>query len=253
MTAPEFATATEREALCGFLDLQRAVLIRKVQGITDADARTSPTASSLSLLGLLKHSALWERRWFQNIVAGRSFPGEFPELEVSEDEMDAEDFRVDERDTVEHWVASFNEQAGISRQITAERDLDTPCAWPPLAHRNLRWVLLHMIEEPARRADLTFAPGLVTQLIDDAMRLVGLVMIGIIVLFLLTPWVGLWNQMHLVNVQPAFVGQLFGVALYDPLTLCGVCAVLALVALLAAVLPTFRIASIDPAETLRAQ
>jgi predicted permease len=47
--------------------------------------------------------------------------------------------------------------------------------------------------------------------------------------------------------------QLFGVALYDPLTLCAVCALLGLVALLAAVLPTFRIASIDPAETLRAQ
>jgi ABC-type lipoprotein release transport system permease subunit len=47
--------------------------------------------------------------------------------------------------------------------------------------------------------------------------------------------------------------QLFGVALYDPLTLCAVCALLALVALVAAMLPTFRIASIDPAETLRAQ
>ena len=107
MTAPEFATATEREALCGFLDLQRAALIRKVQGVGDADARRAPTASSLSLLGLLKHCALWERRWFQNIVAGRSFPGEFPELEVPEDEIDAEDFRVGERDTVEHCVASF--------------------------------------------------------------------------------------------------------------------------------------------------
>jgi hypothetical protein len=49
--------------------------------------------------------------------------------------MDAEDFRVDERDTIGRWVASFNEQACISRQITAGRDLDTPCAWPPLAHR----------------------------------------------------------------------------------------------------------------------
>ena len=45
--------------------------------------------------------------------------------------------------------------------------------------------------------------------------------------------------------------QLFGVALYDPLTLCAVSALLALVAVLAAVLPTFRIAKIDPAETLR--
>jgi putative ABC transport system permease protein len=47
--------------------------------------------------------------------------------------------------------------------------------------------------------------------------------------------------------------QLFGVALYDPLTLCAVCGLLALVALMAAVLPTFRIAKIDPVETLRAQ
>jgi predicted permease len=47
--------------------------------------------------------------------------------------------------------------------------------------------------------------------------------------------------------------QLFGVALNDPLTLCSVSALLALVAVLAAVLPTLRIAKIDPAETLRAQ
>jgi predicted permease len=47
--------------------------------------------------------------------------------------------------------------------------------------------------------------------------------------------------------------QLFGVALYDPLTLCAVSALLGLVALVAAFLPTLRIARIDPAETLRAQ
>jgi predicted permease len=47
--------------------------------------------------------------------------------------------------------------------------------------------------------------------------------------------------------------QLFGVGSSDPLTLCAVSALLALVAVLAAVLPTFRIAKIDPAETLRAE
>ena len=47
--------------------------------------------------------------------------------------------------------------------------------------------------------------------------------------------------------------QLFGVAVYDPLTLCVVSALLVLLALFAALLPTIRIASIDPAETLRAQ
>jgi hypothetical protein len=66
MTVPEFASASEREAVCGFLDRQRAALIRKMEGVSDADARRAPTASSLSLPGLLKHSALWERRWFQD-------------------------------------------------------------------------------------------------------------------------------------------------------------------------------------------
>jgi uncharacterized damage-inducible protein DinB len=152
MTTQEFSPATEREAMCGFLDLQRAALVRKVEGVDDVAARRAPTASSLSLLGLLKHCALWERRWFQIIVAGRTFPGEWPEIEVPGEEMEAEEFRVDEHDTVRHWVAYFNEQASISRQITADRDLNAPCAWPPLADRNLRWVLLHMIEETARHA-----------------------------------------------------------------------------------------------------
>jgi Protein of unknown function (DUF664) len=152
MTPQDFAPSSEREALGGFLDLQRAAMVRKVAGVDDAVARTAPTASALSLLGLLKHSALWERRWFQVIVAGRTFAGEWPEIEVTGDEMDAEDFRVDERDTVSHWVAYFNEQAAISREVTADRELSARCAWPPLADRNLRWVLLHMIEETARHA-----------------------------------------------------------------------------------------------------
>jgi len=146
------STGTEREALCGFLDRQRAALLRKIEDLTDEDARRVPTASSMSLLGLLKHSAFWERRWFQIIMAGRRFPGEWPEDGLSEEEMDAEDFRVDERDTVARWVAFYNEQVAISRQITADLDLETHCEFPEVADRNLRYVLLHMIEETARHA-----------------------------------------------------------------------------------------------------
>ena len=47
--------------------------------------------------------------------------------------------------------------------------------------------------------------------------------------------------------------QLYGVALYDPITLCAVSALLAMVAILATLLPVARIARINPAETLRAQ
>ena len=150
MTANQFSTSTEREALCGFLDKQRADLLRKVEGVSDKDARMTPTVSSLSLMGLLKHSALWERRWFQVIVAGRTLPGEWPEAEVQD--WQDEDFRVDEQDTVKRWTGFFEEQVAISREIVAGLALEAPCSRSDLVDRNLRWVLLHMIEETARHA-----------------------------------------------------------------------------------------------------
>jgi ABC-type antimicrobial peptide transport system permease subunit len=47
--------------------------------------------------------------------------------------------------------------------------------------------------------------------------------------------------------------QLFGIRAYDPLTMAGVTALLVLVAAVAAILPTFRITRIDPAQTLRSE
>ncbi|MEU8696581.1 DUF664 domain-containing protein [Streptomyces sp. NPDC048680] len=54
--------------------------------------------------------------------------------------------------TVKHWTAYFEEQAATSREITAGLELDAPCGRADLMDRNLRWVLLHMIEETARHA-----------------------------------------------------------------------------------------------------
>lgn len=110
----------------------------------------TPTVSSLSLMSLLKHSALWERRWFQVIIAGRILPGEWPEAEVQD--WQDEDFRVDEQDTVKRWTAFFEEQVAISREIVAGLALEALCRRSDLVDRNLRWVLLHMIEETARHA-----------------------------------------------------------------------------------------------------
>jgi hypothetical protein len=145
-----FSILSERDALCGFLDLQRSALLRKVEGISDSDARKAPTVSSLSLLGLLKHSALWERRWFQVVFAGRAIPGEWPESGRAAWRTD--DFLVGENDTVARWVACYKDQVAVSREITADNELDTPCARQDLARANLRWVLLHLIEETARHA-----------------------------------------------------------------------------------------------------
>jgi hypothetical protein len=81
------------------------------------------------LLSLVKHSAIWERRWFQVIVAGRSFPGVWPEVRT--EELD-QTFQLTEEDTVKTVVAYYREQIAASQQILSSLDLDAPCAWPEM-------------------------------------------------------------------------------------------------------------------------
>jgi hypothetical protein len=146
---PGFSIASEHEALSGFLDLQRAALVRKVQDVSEADARRAPTVSSLTLLGLVKHAASWERRWVQVVFAGLRLPDEWPEHRM---DPGHDDFLLDDSDTVEGCIRRYQHEISLSRSIAASSDLSSPCARPEFAHLNLRWVLLHLIEETARHA-----------------------------------------------------------------------------------------------------
>ncbi len=140
---------SEHGALENILDAQRIGLIRKVEGVSDELARQAPTVSSLSLLGLMKHAATWEQRWFQVIMAGRQSPDRWPE--VMPEPHDAELISRDS-DTVTHWIAVYREQIEKSNAIAASMDLDAPCARTDIIECNLRYVLLHMIQETARHA-----------------------------------------------------------------------------------------------------
>ncbi len=152
MSGFDGSSGTERATLCEFLDYQREALISRVQGLTDEQSRMTPTASSLSLLGLIKHSAIWERRWFQIIVAGRNFPGEWPAVPDVEAEKVDPTFRLTDEDTIETVVAVYRAQIVASNEILGSLDLDAPCARSDKVKENLRWVALHMIEETARHA-----------------------------------------------------------------------------------------------------
>src|SRR5215207_2427893 len=116
---------SEREALENFLEAQRIGLIRKVEGVSDELARRAPTASSLSLLGLVKHAAMWEQRWFQVVMAGQQAPDRWPEVRPEPD--DAE-FIVSESDTLSHWIRVYRGQIEKSNAIAASMDLDARCA-----------------------------------------------------------------------------------------------------------------------------
>jgi hypothetical protein len=140
---------TERAHLLLFLGWQREALIKKVDGLSDEQARMTPTASALSLLSIIRHSAVWERRWFQAIVAGRTSPGDWPE--VADEGADAT-FRLGSSDTVEAVVADYRVQIAAADQILRDADLDARCAFAPMADKSVRWVAMHLIEETARHA-----------------------------------------------------------------------------------------------------
>jgi hypothetical protein len=82
-------------------------------------------------------------------VAGRRFEGEWPEVRSN---WRVDDFTIGPEDTVLYWLAYYRDQVAESRRIVAERDLATPCAYAKNSDTNLRWVLMHHIEEVARHA-----------------------------------------------------------------------------------------------------
>ena len=144
----QFTLTSERAALENFLDAQREGLIRKIQGLDDSAARQVPTASSLSLLGLVKHATTWERRWFQVVLSGRESGEGWPTVRGRNEAT----FIVGEQDRVDEWVEKYREQIEQSRVVAASMDLDSRCARTDLIDCNLRYVLFHMIEETARHA-----------------------------------------------------------------------------------------------------
>src|SRR5262245_54023057 len=62
------ALTDERELLLAYLAQQRDGLRYTAYGLTEAQARLTPSASALSLGGLLKHVAAVERGWIDLVL-----------------------------------------------------------------------------------------------------------------------------------------------------------------------------------------
>ena len=135
----------ERDGLLTFLAQQRHALRATALGLTDEQARATPTASGLSLGGLIKHAARTERRWVVAGIAGQPLPGLWP-IENWPD-----DFRMDQDETLAGLLRYYADAADeTGRTIAAVADLGQPQATD--ADRSVRWVLLHLIKETARHA-----------------------------------------------------------------------------------------------------
>ena len=58
----------EREGLMAYLEQQRHVLRVAAYGLTDEQARATPTTRALSVGGLIKHCAAMERSWMDTVL-----------------------------------------------------------------------------------------------------------------------------------------------------------------------------------------
>lgn len=141
-------SGSETESLDGFLDYQRAVIARKVEGLTPGQLTHRLEPSTLTLGGIIQHLTEVERWWFREVFAGE------PDLSFlwSADDPDG-DFRVEGGTSAEQLVAGYRAEIGSCRAAIAGRQLDAMAANPPRGREvSLRWILVHMIEETARHA-----------------------------------------------------------------------------------------------------
>jgi uncharacterized damage-inducible protein DinB len=110
-------------------------------------ARTgSEPSSDLTLRGLLRHSALVEQWWFERVFAGLD-----PALYYQDEGDPDADFHRLGDETLRETVEKLSTSCERSRELVADRSLDelakAPWGDQPV---NLRWILIHMIEEYAR-------------------------------------------------------------------------------------------------------
>ena len=134
----------EKAALAEVLDVHRRMIVWKVEGLSREEASKPMVPSGTSLLGVVKHLAYVERRWFQDVLAGQNV--DFP---WTEDDPDA-DWRIEDDDTVEGVIALYDAECDISKQVLADLEsLDAIFTYGSRS-RSARRILLHMVEEIAR-------------------------------------------------------------------------------------------------------
>ncbi|MEU9863502.1 DinB family protein [Streptomyces sp. NPDC047971] len=149
---PAEAQGDERGAFLNFIEAQRAAIRRAALGLTEEQAASRPSASELSLSGLIKHVAEVELNWLR-LAQGRP-----NEKQRSRDTW-GDGFRLVDDETVPEMLAFW---AGVAKEteefVRSAPSLDDtfplpPAPWFPKDGRvSNRWMLLHLVQELGRHA-----------------------------------------------------------------------------------------------------
>jgi uncharacterized damage-inducible protein DinB len=141
-------TGDERASLITFLDYVRDTALMKCEGVSPEDARGAPLPGSplMTLCGLISHLRWVEYWWFDVIFLGQEDEGPWT------DEDPDREMRIAVDIPLADLLADYAAQNARHRELVAAHDLDDIAKRPIRDGRpvNLRWILLHLIEETAR-------------------------------------------------------------------------------------------------------
>ena len=160
MPAMPGPVADERQALRDYLFQQQYAFHAMAFGLTDEQARSTPSVSALSIGALVKHATGCQRSWMARVAAAPEPP---PADERSMEERQAEyadEFTMRADETLASLLEAFAAQSAKALRLveTAELDAAVPvprdAPWFPkdVDAWSVRWVVMHMIEELARHA-----------------------------------------------------------------------------------------------------
>jgi uncharacterized protein DUF664 len=142
--------ADERTQLVGWLDLQRAIVHMKCEGVSDADARRPVLRGSplMTMAGAVSHLRWVEHCWFEVVFLGRPAVG--PQFDDGLEDAGV----MPSGQPLDRLLADYERQCALSNEIAAAHWLDDVGKHPGFraAAATLRWILIHMVEETARHA-----------------------------------------------------------------------------------------------------
>jgi hypothetical protein len=150
---PDLQPEDERSALGQRLDHYRAIVVGAVVDVPwEQASRRLLAATDLTIAGIVKHLAWAEDRWFQGRLLGSEMPA--PWDRSGADDPDRS-MHLAPDDTVDGIVALYDAACERSRRAAAGcRSLDQLAVVASFGRGpvNLRWILVHMIDETARHA-----------------------------------------------------------------------------------------------------
>ncbi|MFE9659646.1 DUF664 domain-containing protein [Streptomyces sp. NPDC005955] len=143
--------AFAKDNLHGRLRRDRKALLWKLDGLSEYDARRPLTVTGTNLLGLVKHVATVEARYF-----GEVFDRPSPEPLARWQDSDGTDLWATEDESRDQIIAFYRRTWEHSDATIDELPLDAPGQvpwWPePHADTNLFAVMVHVLGESVRHA-----------------------------------------------------------------------------------------------------